>query len=104
MVNRDSPSYQAGRILGRCILIGLGYMIGKRWGRKPIDKSFPEKKTIVGSVRLDQSCSTLHTAPVLAPDVVESTGHLPKRRGLRRLHQLGKDVLSPDGHKLQLDQ
>ena len=44
MVNRDSPSYQAGRIVGRFILIGLGYMIGKRWGRKPIDKSFPEKK------------------------------------------------------------
>lgn len=44
MVNRDSPSYQAGRIVGRCILIGLGYMLGKRWGRKPIDKSFPEKK------------------------------------------------------------
>ena len=44
MVNRDSPSYQAGRIVGRFVLIGLGYIIGKHWGRKPIDKSFPEKK------------------------------------------------------------
>ena len=44
MVNRDSPAYLAGRVAGRLILIGLGYMIGKRWGRKPIDKSFPEKK------------------------------------------------------------
>ena len=44
MVNRDSPAYQAGRLVGRLLLIGLGYLIGKRYGRKPIDKSFPEKK------------------------------------------------------------
>lgn len=44
MVNHDSPVYQAGRLAGRLILIGLGYIIDKRWGRKPIDKSFPEKK------------------------------------------------------------
>jgi hypothetical protein len=44
IINRDSPVYQAGRVAGRLILIGLGYMLGKRWGRKPIDKSFPEKK------------------------------------------------------------
>jgi len=44
MVNRDSPAYQAGRVAGRLILLGLGYIFGKRWGRKPIDKSFPEKK------------------------------------------------------------
>jgi len=44
MVNRDSPVYKAGRIVGRIILVGLGYILGKRWGRKPIDKSFPEKK------------------------------------------------------------
>ena len=44
MVNRDSPAYQSGRIVGRIFLVGLGYMVGKRWGRKPIDKSFPEKK------------------------------------------------------------
>ena len=43
MVNRDSPAYQAGRIIGRLILIGLGYIVGKRWGRKLIDRSFPEK-------------------------------------------------------------
>ena len=43
MVNRDSSAYKAGRVVGRFILIGLGYMLGKRWGRKPLDKSFPEK-------------------------------------------------------------
>ena len=46
MVNRDSPAYQAGRLVSRVVLIGLGYIMGKRWGRKPIDKSFPEKKKI----------------------------------------------------------
>ena len=44
MVNKDSPAYKAGRLVGRAILMGLGYILGKRWGRKPIDKSFPEKK------------------------------------------------------------
>ena len=43
MVNRDSLPYKAGRIVGRLILIGLGYVVGKHWGRKPIDKSFPLK-------------------------------------------------------------
>lgn len=44
MVDRDSPAYQAGRVAGRLLLLGLGYILGKRWGRKPMDKSFPEKK------------------------------------------------------------
>ena len=44
MVNRNSSAYQAGRLAGRIVLIGLGYILGKRWGRTPIDKSFPEKK------------------------------------------------------------
>ena len=44
MVNRDSPAYKAGRLVGRLVLIGLGYIAGKRWNRKPIDKSFPKKK------------------------------------------------------------
>jgi hypothetical protein len=43
MVNRESPSCVAGRIVGRLILIGLGYVLGKHWGRKPIDKGFPKK-------------------------------------------------------------
>ena len=43
MVDRNSPAYKAGRLVGRLILIGLGYIAGKRWGRKPIDKSFPKK-------------------------------------------------------------
>ncbi len=42
MVNRDSPTYQAGCLVGS--LISLSYIIGKRWGRKLIDKSLPEKK------------------------------------------------------------
>lgn len=44
MVNRQSKSYKVGRLVGKVILIGLGYIVGKSWGRKPIDKSFPEKK------------------------------------------------------------
>lgn len=44
MVNKNSTAYQAGRLVGRLVLITLGYIVGKRWGRKPLDKSFPEKK------------------------------------------------------------
>ena len=43
MINRNSPAYKAGRFVGRVILLGLGYLAGKHWGRKPIKKSFPEK-------------------------------------------------------------
>jgi hypothetical protein len=43
MVDRNSPAYNAGRFVGKIILIGLGYLLGKRWGRRPIDKGFPEK-------------------------------------------------------------
>ena len=43
MVNRESLAYQVGRLVGRVILIGLGFIVGKRWVRKPIYKSFPEK-------------------------------------------------------------
>jgi len=43
MVNKDSIAYRAGRLVGRVVLISIGYVLGKRWGRKPIDKSFPKK-------------------------------------------------------------
>jgi len=44
MVDRNSPVYQTGRIVGRLVLVGLGYILGKRLGILPIDKGFPEKK------------------------------------------------------------
>jgi hypothetical protein len=44
MVNRASPAYATGRFVGRLLLIGLGYVLGKHWGQRPIDKGFPEKK------------------------------------------------------------
>lgn len=44
MINRDSPAYNAGRLAGKLVLLGLVYLLGKRWGQKPIDKSFPKKK------------------------------------------------------------
>lgn len=44
MVNRDSPAYKAGRFVGKLFLIGLGYVLGKRWGRRPIDQGFPENE------------------------------------------------------------
>ena len=43
MVNCNSPAYKAGRFVGKVLLLGSGYLLGKRWGKKPIDK-FPEKK------------------------------------------------------------
>ena len=43
MVNRNSKAYRLGRAVGRIILIAVGYVAGKRWGRRPIDQ-FPPKK------------------------------------------------------------
>lgn len=42
-IDRNSPAYRAGRFVGKLILIGVGYVLGKRWGRRPIDKGFPKK-------------------------------------------------------------
>lgn len=42
MVNKDSYGYRIGRLIGKAILLTVGYLVGKRWGRKPMDKSFPE--------------------------------------------------------------
>ena len=44
MIDWNSPAYTAGRFIGRIILIGLGYIVRKCWGRRTIDKGFPEKK------------------------------------------------------------
>ena len=51
MINRNSTAYKAGRLVGKHFLIGLGYIMGKRWGRKPIDKSFPEKKEQILNIK-----------------------------------------------------
>ena len=37
MINRNSKAYRFGKMVGRLALISLGYLIGKRWGRRPID-------------------------------------------------------------------
>lgn len=44
MVDRNSMAYSVGKFVGRVTLLVLGYIIGKKYGQKPIDKSFPEKK------------------------------------------------------------
>ena len=44
MVNRNSKAYIAGRFVGKLLLLGIGYIFGKKWGQKPIDKGFPKKK------------------------------------------------------------
>lgn len=44
MINRESTAYRIGRFCGKLVLIGLGYLIGKRWTQRPINKGFPEKK------------------------------------------------------------
>ena len=43
MVKRDSVGYKIGRFTGKLLILGLGYILGKRWARPPIDKGFPEK-------------------------------------------------------------
>jgi CDP-diglyceride synthetase len=35
--------YRFGRFLGKTTLIIVGYLIGRRWGRKSIDEGYPEK-------------------------------------------------------------
>lgn len=42
MVNKNSKAYRVGKFIGRFGLIVVGYICGKRWGRRPIN-DFPEK-------------------------------------------------------------
>ncbi len=44
MVNRNSWAYSTGKVVGRLVILSLGYLLGKHWGRRPIDKGFPEKR------------------------------------------------------------
>lgn len=43
MVNKNSYGYRVGHLIGKAILLTAAYFLGKRWGKKPMDKSFPEK-------------------------------------------------------------
>ena len=43
MVNRNSKAYRFGRVIGQVLIITAGLLVGKRWGRRPIDQ-FPKKK------------------------------------------------------------
>ena len=43
MINRNSKAYRFGKFVGRIALIGVGYLLGKRWGRRPLD-NFPERR------------------------------------------------------------
>jgi hypothetical protein len=44
MSNRNSFGYAVGKFLGRIAVLGLGYILGKKWGQKPIDKGYPKRK------------------------------------------------------------
>ena len=44
MRNRDSLGYAVGKFLGRMAILGLGYILEKKWGQRPIDKGYPKKK------------------------------------------------------------
>ena len=43
MMNRNSLPYRISRVVRKVFLIGVRYMLGKRWGHCPI-KSFPERR------------------------------------------------------------
>lgn len=43
MLNRNSKAYRLDRAVSRIIFLDAGYLLGKRWGRRPIDQ-FPPKK------------------------------------------------------------
>ena len=44
MVNRNLWRYSAVKFTAKITLIIIGYLIGKRWGRRPIEKGFSEKR------------------------------------------------------------
>lgn len=43
MIDRNSKGYAFGKFLGRVTILIVGYIFGKKWGQKPIDKGFPKK-------------------------------------------------------------
>ena len=42
MPSKNSTAYKIGRVIGRVLMITAGLLVGKRWGRRPIDQ-FPKK-------------------------------------------------------------
>lgn len=44
MVDRNYTGYAIGKFLGRVIILITGYILGKKWRKKPINKGFPERK------------------------------------------------------------
>lgn len=42
MINKNSHGYRIGRFIGKITLITIGYLMGKSWGRRPIN-DFPKK-------------------------------------------------------------
>jgi hypothetical protein len=43
---------------------------------------------------------SLHVAPVFPPNIEQSLGYLSQATAPNRVHQLRKDILSPEGHLL----
>jgi hypothetical protein len=41
-IDRDSFAYRCGRWAAKAVLIAAGYLVGRRWGRRPIDKFKPK--------------------------------------------------------------
>lgn len=42
MVDRSSKFYRIGRATGRLLLIAAGYIVDKRWDKRPIDQFLPK--------------------------------------------------------------
>jgi len=44
MVKQDSLGYRVGKLIEQIAILGIDYILVKKWGQKPIDKGYPKKK------------------------------------------------------------
>ena len=49
MIDRNSWGYATGRLLAKATLLIIGFLIGKKYTQRPIDKGYPEKPRNNGS-------------------------------------------------------
>jgi hypothetical protein len=45
MVNRNSWGYTAGKALAKVTILVIGFLIGKKYTQRPIDKGYPKNPT-----------------------------------------------------------
>ena len=43
MIDRNSWGYAIGKFLGKATILMVGFLLGKKYTQRPIDKGYPKK-------------------------------------------------------------